>query len=484
MESAPVERVRWGPRRSFARSVLALAGGGAAAQAVVFAARPVLTRLYSPEAFGVLGVFVALSSGIAVLATLRYEDAIALPEHEEDARSLLALTWGAALAVCGLAALALLPRDLLAGAFGVPDLAPLLPWVPLVALLYAYSNGAQAWLGRGHAFRMIAFALALQALATVGVQLAAVDSAGVGLVLGAAAGAVAFALLLVVPVLHQGVLREIDPSEVARVARRFRRFPRLGLPASALGQIGSRLPPLALGAAFGAATVGHFALAAMAVVVPLAFVTDAVGQVFGIHAAEAQRGGRLKPLVLSTFRRLVGWTAYPVAAAAVTGPLLFSLVFGADWETAGVYARFLAPWLGLSVLVPPLTRAFDATERQDRELWGSALHAAGVVGGLAAGATTGDPAFGVFALGVGGGVGRLGQCLLALSVGGVGPGRALREAARPLGRAALCLTPALVIAVSGTAGASLAAAIGGGALCWAWTWKAESEEAPTGSSGT
>ncbi|MEM1054957.1 MAG: lipopolysaccharide biosynthesis protein [Bacteroidota bacterium] len=474
--------------KSFARSVLALASGGVAAQAVVFLARPVLTRLYSPEAFGVLGIFVALASVLAVLATLRYEDAVVLPERDVDGRALLALTWGAALAVSGLAALALLPREAIAQGLGVPGLAPLLPWVALVGLLYAYGNGAQAWLGREHAFRLIAVGIAAQSVTTVAVQLLARGIGSAGLVVGVAAGAVAFALVLVVPVLGRGVLRGLDPAEVARVARRYERFPRLGLPATALGQVGSRVPPLALGAAFGAATVGHFALAAMAVVVPLAFGADAVGQVYGVHAAEAQREARLATLTRETFRRLVGWILYPVAAAALVGPVLFALVFGTEWETAGLYARLLAPWLALSVLVPPLTRAFDATERQDRELWGGALHAVGVVGGLGAGALLGTPEAGVLALGLGGALGRLGQLLLALSVAGVSPRAALRDAARPLGRTAMCLLPAVgLTAASGEGLPALVAAVAGGVVCWGWTWRAERGFSPaaasTGSSG-
>ena len=464
----------------FARSVLTLAGGGLAAQAVVFLARPVLTRLYSPEAFGVLGLFVALAAVISTLATLRYEDAVVLPESESDAKRLVALTWGSALAVCGLAALALLPRQPIATIQGAPDLAPLLPLVPLVALLYAYGNGAQSWLSREHAFRLIALGIAMQSLATVGVQLAAREAGGAGLVLGSAAGAIAFALVLVVPVLSRGVLRNLDPTGLARVAQRYRRFPRLGLPASALGQIGARVPPLALGATFGTATVGYFGLAAMAVLVPLAFVADAVGHVFGVHAAEAHREHTLAELTEATYRRLLAFVAYPVLAVAFTGPALFGLVFGDEWTVAGEYARLLAPWLGLAVLVPPLTRTFDATERQDRELWGGIASAVGVLAGLLVGAATGSARNGILALGIGAAVGRAVQLGLALHVAGVSLAEAARLSVPPVLRSLLCLAPGIGLAVSGRPLGALGAAVAGGMVYWTWALRAE----PTGSTGT
>lgn len=45
------------PRSSFARNVAVLAGGTAVGQAIVVLASPILTRLYTPEDFGVLAVY-------------------------------------------------------------------------------------------------------------------------------------------------------------------------------------------------------------------------------------------------------------------------------------------------------------------------------------------------------------------------------------------------------------------------------------------
>ncbi|MEL6616945.1 MAG: polysaccharide biosynthesis protein, partial [Bacteroidota bacterium] len=238
-------------RSRFSRSVLTLLAGGAAAQTVVFLARPVLTRLYSPEAFGVLSEFVALAALLAVLATLRYEDAIPLPDPNARAGALLALCATVALGVCGVAAVALMPREAIAAQLGAPALAPLLPFVPLAALLYAWGNAAQAWLARADRYRAIAFGLGAQAVGTVALQLAAPELEAAGLVFGSVLGAVLFALALLGWALASGALVGVSPEAIVSVARRYARFPRLGLPATALGQIGARLPPLALGAMLG-----------------------------------------------------------------------------------------------------------------------------------------------------------------------------------------------------------------------------------------
>ena len=457
----------------FARSVLTLAAGGVAAQVVVFAARPVLSRLYTPEAFGVLGEFVALSALVGLLATLRYEDAIVLPEREDRARSLLALCVGVSLVVCGVAVLAVSPRERIAAFFESPPLAPLLPLVPLVALLYAWGNASQAWLARGHRFRLISVAIGLQSLSTVAVQLLAPETGAAGLVFGSVAGAIAFALVLMGSALRERVFVGVAPGALAEVARRYVRFPRLGLPATALGQVGSRLPPLALGALFGPAVVGQFGLAAASVLVPLAFLGDAIGQVFAVHGAEAQRSASLAPLAERTLRRLLGLVLYPIAAVAILGPDLFAFVFGEPWRLAGEYARLLAPWLALSVVVPPLTRAFDATERQDRELLAGGAVAMGVVVGLTVGSVLGTPEAALLALGLGGAAGRLVQLVLAMSVAGVGARGLGRAAAGPLARAAVCIAPALVAFAVSTPLWTFVAAVAGGLVYAAWTLQHE-----------
>ncbi|MFA7072166.1 MAG: hypothetical protein WC138_06630, partial [Methanoculleus sp.] len=43
---------------------------------------------------------------------------------------------------------------------------------------------------------------------------------------------------------------------------------------------------------------------------------------------------------------------------------LFTFVFGADWLTAGTYARILAPWLFAVFIFSPISSLFDVLERQ------------------------------------------------------------------------------------------------------------------------
>lgn len=73
----------------YARNVGTLATGTLIAQAIGIAASPILTRLYSPESFATLALFMAIVSSLAPGVSGRYEIAIVVAKNPRDSQSLL-----------------------------------------------------------------------------------------------------------------------------------------------------------------------------------------------------------------------------------------------------------------------------------------------------------------------------------------------------------------------------------------------------------
>ena len=80
------------PKSEFTRNVLTLMTGTAIAQAIPIIVSPILTRLYSPEDFGRLALFISIVSIMSVLATGKYELAIILPKKNSTAYQLVSLS--------------------------------------------------------------------------------------------------------------------------------------------------------------------------------------------------------------------------------------------------------------------------------------------------------------------------------------------------------------------------------------------------------
>lgn len=78
-------------KNEFTKNVLMLMTGTTVAQALPIAISPILTRLYTPEDFGIAALYIAISTIIGSIATGRYELAVMLPEEDDEALNLVVL---------------------------------------------------------------------------------------------------------------------------------------------------------------------------------------------------------------------------------------------------------------------------------------------------------------------------------------------------------------------------------------------------------
>lgn len=420
------ERLR---HSGFLRPVLTLVTGAVAAQALVFAARPVLTRLFTPDEFGVLTVFVTLVTVLGTVSSGRYEDALMLPDDDDDAAGVLALAFAVTAGVGLATALVLLDLSWWSALLGGPSMRPALLFLPPAVVLAGWSLALETWHTRLHRFRPVSASRAVQSGSVVAIQLAAGFMAigAAGLVAGAAVGFVVSVLWLGATFLYaDGRRLRVSLSALPALARRYARFPLFSAPAALLNVLASRAPVLLLAAFFTTGTVGQFGIAFGTLVLPLGLLTGAVGQVFFVRAAEAHRANRLGPLTLGVLRQLLVVTVYPALVVAVAGPALFAFVFGSEWALAGEYARALSVWVLLVSIAVPLTRVFDVTEQQRADLGFSIVLFVVQTGAFAAAAVLGTALDAVVALGI------VGAGMRLLHIGWM-----LRLAGTPLRPAAL-----------------------------------------------
>jgi len=391
-----VRRLRALGQTSLMGPVLTLVSGTIAAQAFTYLARPVLTRLFTPDAFGVFGFFLAVVAVFSTAGTGKYEDSVPLPRDAKDAAgvAVLAVAFSFLLSI---ATLVMIPyRAQLAGAFGRPEVAPILILVPLAILVVAWSRTAELWLTRTHAFAPIASARALQAGAAVPAQVGAgiLGAAGLGLAGGYLAGRFIGLVTMITAVLRTPRTWQLKSviawSDLRRLARRYRRFPAFSMPSAFLNTLSSQLPAFLLLALFAPAFAGWYAIAYASLAVPMQLVGSSVAQVFFAHAASAHRDRTLAPLTERVYARLSAVGLYPMAAIALAAPPAFAIIFGAEWREAGVYAQFLAPWMFFVFVSAPLSNLFDVLERQHQELLFNVAMTLSRALALIAGAVVGD----------------------------------------------------------------------------------------------
>ncbi len=359
------------PKSKFARSVSLLAGGAAAGQAIVVVASPVLTRLYSPEDFGVLAVFASLLGILGVVASLRYQLAIPLPKTDEEAANISVLSLCIILGMALLAALIVIPfRHPIAEVMNVPLLAGYFWLLPLGLLLVGTYEVFNYWAIRKKAFGVIAKTKFTQSLGMVGVQVGGYSLGLVALLVGRIFGQAAGIVKLGAVVMRsRQSFSTVSFSGLVYSFKRYRSFPLISTWSGLSSAGGSQLPPLLIAIMMGPAAAGLYALTSRVLSLPVGVISKSMGDVFYGEAIEANGNGKLGSLVVDIYSKMV-FVGLPIGFVIVfAAPEVFRFLFGDSWASAGELASWMVIGVFFQFVTTPAGKVFLILERHGYALF-------------------------------------------------------------------------------------------------------------------
>ncbi|WOJ96933.1 oligosaccharide flippase family protein [Congregibacter brevis] len=357
------------PKSSFARGVSVLAGGAVTAQALTVLASPVLSRLYTPDHFGLLAVFTAVLTIIAALATLRYELAIPLADDDVVAANLLVLCIAILAGVTVVVTLLVYSSGpVLTHKLNVPLLEPYLWLVPVGVLCIGGYNIFHYWGVRSKLFQTIAFARVGQSFATLIIQILGYKYGGAVLLIGQAVGQGVGLSRLGVSALSSSALRSVSWSGVCSSAHRYRRFPVYTTWAGLVNIVGQHLPILVFAAFFSSAAAGLYLIANRLLVLPTSLLGGAIGNVLLAHSGTSDRRVELPKTYSGVQHKLIQVGLPPALVLMLIGPDLMELVLGADWRDAGILVRWLALGAFAGFVIAPLSVVMAILEQQAKGL--------------------------------------------------------------------------------------------------------------------
>jgi len=358
-------------KSGFAGDVLKLVSGTTVAQLLILLVAPILTRLFAPDTWGVLAIFGSITGILGVIACLRYELAIMLPEKDEESANLL----GVSLLFSILISLLTVPiiwfcKDPILRWLNAPGLAPYLWLVPIAVFLQGVFLALNYWNSRTRHFGRLSIARIISSFSTslgkLGFGFAGYTSAGT--MIGATVAGSAISTTILGGQIWRDdrkiFLQSIRWRKMCEGIIRHKKFPLLGTWSALMNTISVQLPALMLAGFFSTAIVGFFALGHRLLAMPMGLIGGAIGQVFFQRAAAAKYEGKLPELVGHTFTRLLSLGFFPLLLVMVMGKELFSVIFGSQWAEAGIYAQILAPWIMFQFVSSPISTLFAVLEMQ------------------------------------------------------------------------------------------------------------------------
>lgn len=359
----------------FFRNVVLVVTGTASAQLVTMLLSPIITRLYGPEAYGQMGVFLAIVGVIAPVAALTYPIAIVLPKKESEAISIAKLSLYITVVIAAVTLILLiLFNDIFINVLNLEEVASYVYLIPLVILFGGLVQINEQWLIRVKKFKSTAKVTFLESFiinsSKVGIGFFH-PYASVLIILSVASNGLK-ALLMYLFVDKRKEIFNFNRKEIGLltgIAQKYRDFPIFRAPEVFLNAISLSLPVLLLTTFFGPASAGLYAIGRNVLGLPSRLIGKSVGDVFYPRISEAKHNGEnlTKLIKQATFYlSLVGFL--PFALVILFGPFLFSFVYGAEWEMAGHYARWVAPWFFFAFINSPSVMALPVLSAQSFHL--------------------------------------------------------------------------------------------------------------------
>jgi lipopolysaccharide exporter len=363
-------------RSSFFSNVLKLVSGTTLAQAITILSAPIISRLFTPQAFGVYYVFTSLIGIVSIVICLRYEYAIMLPEDDNDAVNIFALCLLIAFGISAITAvIILIVGHPLVKLLKSPDLYSFLWLIPITLLLLGFFAALNYWNSRTKHFGRLSIARVSASLTTsvLPIGLAFIGKANAAsLVFSYLAGTFIFTSVLGAQVLKESgtlFIRSIHRSQILTNLKRYRKFPLVDSWSSFINNLSWQLPSLMLLYYFSETVVGYYSLSSRMILLPMTLLGSSLAQVFYQRTAELRSNPeKLTKSVELVFRRLAAIGLFPAVVLGIAGPELFRIIFGVNWLEAGRYAQILSPWMFVLFISSPLSILFATLERQELAL--------------------------------------------------------------------------------------------------------------------
>lgn len=357
-------------KSEFAKNTLTLMTGTTLSMGISIVISPILTRLYSPEDFGMFALFTSAAGILSVFLNGKYDMAILLPKQDEEALHLVYLSLIITCLFSGsLLLFLLLAKDTMIP-FNITKLSILVYMLPLFLVLVGLYQALYYWLNRKKDYRLISLSRILSTLTTstnnLGFGLSSMKV--FGLILGQIIGQIVSCGLLI-----RGFKDKLKifcnyrccQQKTYQMLYNYRQFPFYAIPAALLNALGHQLPILILSYYFETHIIGLYYFGYRLLNLPMNIMGSSFSDVSYQYTMQmVHQKQSLSQYIERMTARLLIFSIIPFLILSIGGGLLFRIVFGKEWEMAGIFVQILSPYFFLRFLSSPVT-LFIQTGRAD-----------------------------------------------------------------------------------------------------------------------
>ncbi len=360
------------PKSEFIRNVLTLMTGTTIAQAIPIAISPILTRIYTPEDFGVFAFFVSIVGLFSVISALGYEQSIFLPKHNKYAINIFILSF----VIISLITLVLfltiyiLKNNILLGNSTI--IYNWLYFIPFTVFFIGLFNLLSNYNNRIKNYKDIAIATVIKSISLTIIQIfiGLFKNGPSGLILGQIFAQFFANIKLLRNIIKDKVLLScISILKVIAVFKRYKNFPKYYMPHSLLNTISASLPIYFFTPLFGSKIVGFYSLALMITLTPIMIIANSISKVYNQRIAEIYNNGLDTYLfTVNIIKQIIKITIIPFICIVLLIPSIIGIIFGYEWTEVGIYIQLLSPFIFIVFIVSIIAYLPSLYQKQHKAL--------------------------------------------------------------------------------------------------------------------
>lgn len=358
------------------RNFTKLLSANVVAQVIGLIVYPILTRIYAPEDFGLLNLFLSIGGVLTIISTAEYYYAIVLPKEHKQA---VAVLWTGVLCLIltgGVVCLSVFFATPIASLLKTPLLASYYWMMPFYVMAMGGWNLLNYWYIRTTKYSRISHYQISQSILSAGGK---IGFGYLGILQGGMIYSVVLAPLVAlvvsfitwkpIAILRKRVMNfNVSWQDICKQTKEYKNFPLFVLPRSFVNMLAGQMPVLLLTPFFGSKLVGFYSLALLLGYTPIGTITRAVYQV--LYQQTTERVHKSLPIG-NIFKRFIIYASIIIVPVFIglyfILPEMTSWIFGKEWYVSGEYIRWMLPWLYVSFLSCSINYLFDVFMKQK---WG------------------------------------------------------------------------------------------------------------------
>ncbi|MGG4605773.1 lipopolysaccharide biosynthesis protein [Paenalcaligenes sp. Me131] len=346
-----------------------LVSGTAIGQLITVLSLPVLTRIYGPESFAILAVYVSALSLLTVIAGMCFEYAIPLPQSDRIAAAL-----------CSISVISVLLFTILSSVFVwvLPEAINSLTdhkihdylWLlPIGIFCIGIYNSLQYWSTRKRKIKLIAKTRVTQSIIGTTIKLGCgflMNGWTAGLILGQLISQGSGFLSLGHSLYKNDwtIFKNLKFKHLRLAAKRYAKFPKLVTLESFSNTAGIQVPIILIAYYAAGPEVGYLMIAIQLLSIPMSLIGRSVSQVYLAEGSDRYHKGELEKFTKRTMLNLAKISAPPLLLLAIFSPFATPIILGNEWVKTGILITWMTPWFFMQFITSPVSTSLYITNNQ------------------------------------------------------------------------------------------------------------------------